>query len=286
LRHVYANVEKSKVDEAWKRKAIIKIPGYNGKRNDIQANMRYLRGKKLDVPIVYGKNIIIQGEIYFWAIFGTDERVKLAEKLSKEKNVDNGWEILTNSKFAKQKKELGKKNLLSTIPIENSEKDKKKEKTTVTKSQLRKEYEANTTESQKSQEEEVVDIVDQYRKGVLDVNAPAFTPKFIPKREIDFLESDEILEIVREVRQSTEKEDNTTYTKNETARNTTQEVPLKESSQQVISRKTVEEFIETNARCEENLQKVSEVKSERKRVNFKDRRDREDRVKFQAIMKK
>jgi hypothetical protein len=160
LRHVYANVEKSKVDEAWKRKAIIKIPGYNGKRNDIQANMRYLRGKNLDVPIIYGKNIVIQGKIYFWVIFGTDERVKLAEKLSKEKNVDNGWEILTNSKFVKQKKELGKKNLLSTILIENSEKDKKKEKAIVTKSQLRKEYKANTTETQKSQEKEVVDIVD------------------------------------------------------------------------------------------------------------------------------
>jgi hypothetical protein len=122
-------------------------------------------------------------------------------------------------------------------------------------------------------------IVDQYCKGVLDINAPAFIPRINLKREIDFLESDEILEIVREVHQSTEKEDNTTYMKNEKAQNTTQEVPLKESSQQVISR-------ETNARCEENLQKVSEVKTERKRVNFKDRRDREDRIKFQAIMKK
>jgi hypothetical protein len=45
------------------------------------------------------------------------------------------------------------------------------------KSQLRKEYKANTTEAQKTKEEEVVEIVDKFRKGVLDVYAQEFTPR-------------------------------------------------------------------------------------------------------------
>jgi hypothetical protein len=157
LRYVFADVEKSKVDEAWKRKGLIKMPGYDGKRDDLKAIMKYLREKNLDVPFIYGKNLIIQGELYFWAIFANDDRVKLAEKLSREEGVDNGWEILSNFKSKIIKKEKERKNLLSTTPEEKEkeEKNKKKEKYTPVKSQLRKEYEANTTESQNLEEDKV-----------------------------------------------------------------------------------------------------------------------------------
>jgi hypothetical protein len=177
LRHVFTTTKKAEVDEKWKRTGIIKIPGYVGKKDDIQAIIEYLKEKKTLVPFVYGKNIIIQGELYFWAIFLTDERVNDAREISKKEGIDNGWEILTNLKIALQKKEKGTKNLLSTVPTENQEKTKNKEKMTTTKSQLRKEYEANMTEIQKPKEDEVVEIVGKFRKGVLDVDAKEFKPQ-------------------------------------------------------------------------------------------------------------
>jgi hypothetical protein len=60
------------------------------------------------------------------------------------------------------------------------------------------------------------------------------------------------------------------------------EVPYKESSSQhAFSQQAFDDFNKINTKCEENLRKVSEVKTERKRVNFK---DREDRMKFQAVI--
>jgi hypothetical protein len=128
LRHVFTHTDKAEVDETWKRKGIIKIPDYSGKRDDLKDIMRYLKEKNMLVPFLYGKNIMIQGELYFWAIFLSDKRVDQAIEMSKREGIDNGWEILTNSKFALQKKEKGRKNLLSTIPEENKEKQKKKVK--------------------------------------------------------------------------------------------------------------------------------------------------------------
>jgi hypothetical protein len=97
--------------------------------------------------------------------------------MSKREGIDNRWEILTNSKFALQKKKKGGKNLLSTIPGKNKEKKEKKGKESVEKSQLRKEYEANTTSTQKSKKEEVIEIIDKFHKGGLDVNVQEFMPR-------------------------------------------------------------------------------------------------------------
>jgi hypothetical protein len=55
LRYVYASIKKAELDEQWKRTAIIKITGYNGKRDNLKEIMNYLRDRRLYVPFVYGK---------------------------------------------------------------------------------------------------------------------------------------------------------------------------------------------------------------------------------------
>jgi hypothetical protein len=65
----------------------------------------------------------------------------MLERLSKDESIDGEWEILSDSKFAKQKKKIGQNNLISTVP-ENQE--KKKSKQTEVKSQLRMEYKMKT----------------------------------------------------------------------------------------------------------------------------------------------
>jgi hypothetical protein len=114
LRHAYTDIKKSELDETWKRKGLIKIAEYNGKRNDLKEMFTLLHKKGLHVPIIYGKHIIIQGELYFWAIFMSDERVRQAQELSKKDGVENGWEILSTSKSPFKKKEIRPENLLST----------------------------------------------------------------------------------------------------------------------------------------------------------------------------
>jgi hypothetical protein len=52
---------------------MIKIPEYFGKRNDLKAIEYYLSERRMLVPFIYGKNIIIQGKLYFWAILGNDD---------------------------------------------------------------------------------------------------------------------------------------------------------------------------------------------------------------------
>jgi hypothetical protein len=92
------------------------------------------------------------------------------------------------------------------------------------------------------------------------------------------------MEIIKEGCQSTDKTDKMKYEKEKAESNISDEALTKKiSSQQVISQQSVENFYKTNARCKDNLRKVTEVKSERKHVNF---RDREDRIKFQAIDKR
>jgi hypothetical protein len=176
--------------------------------------------------------------------------------------------IVSNSKFALQKKEKGGKNLLSTVPEENKEKLGKKEgKMCLEKSQLRKEYEANTTETQKTKEEEVVEIVDQFRKGVLDVNAQEFTPRHTSERKSVILEPNEVVEIIKEDCRSTDKKQEKKQEKEKAGRNISDEAPTKNlPSQQVLSQQSVDNYHKTNAKCEDNLRKVTEVKSERKRV--------------------
>jgi hypothetical protein len=71
----------------------------------------------------------------------SDERLRMLERLSKDESIDGEWEILSDSKFAKQKKKIGQNNLISTVP-ENQE--KKKSKQTEVKSQLRMEYKMKT----------------------------------------------------------------------------------------------------------------------------------------------
>jgi hypothetical protein len=80
-----------------------KVGVWVGKRNDLIATTKYLNERKLFVPFVYGKHLLIQGETYFWAIFLSDERIKEAEALSRKEGVENGWEILSNSKFEQKK---------------------------------------------------------------------------------------------------------------------------------------------------------------------------------------
>jgi hypothetical protein len=285
LRHVFNHNEKKKVDEAWKRKGIIKMPDYIGEKDNFANIAEYLKKKNMYVPFTYGKNLIIQGELYFWAIFVSDERVKQAVELSKQEGVDNGWEILTNSKGSLQKKTIGEKNLLSTIPRKNEEKQKNnKGKSMLEKSQLRKEYETKTTNAKMTQEEEVVEIIDKFRKGVLDANAEEFTPRQNSEQKLIILEPNEVVEIIKEDCRSTNKEDKTKQGKNErSTSNILDGAMTSNSSQQVLSQHTIDKYNETNARCEDNLRKVTEVKSERKRANFK---DRNDRLKFQVIERK
>jgi hypothetical protein len=58
------------------------------------------------------------------------------------------------------------------------------------------EYKMKTAEPKKSKEEEVVKIVDQFHKGVLDVNAPAFMPRPNSEHKDKALELDEVVEII------------------------------------------------------------------------------------------
>jgi hypothetical protein len=41
------------------------MPDYNGKRDDLPEIMKYLKEKQMLIPFLYGKNILIQGELYF-----------------------------------------------------------------------------------------------------------------------------------------------------------------------------------------------------------------------------
>jgi hypothetical protein len=116
----------------------------------------------------------------------------------------------------------------------------------------------------------------------LDINAPAFTPGQNPELKKDFLEPDEVVDIITKDCRSTDKNDKAKRTKNENARTIVDEVVPKVHSQRAVSRETVEIFNETNARGEANLRKFSEVKTDRKRVISK---DREDRIKNQAVVK-
>jgi hypothetical protein len=59
-------------------------------------------------------------------------------------------------------------------------------------------------------------------------------------------------------------------------------IMAKNFSQQVLSKKTIENYGEINMKCEKNLQKVTEVKLERKRASFK---SHDKRKKFQVITK-
>jgi hypothetical protein len=123
-----------------------------------------------------------------------------------------------------------------------------------------------------------------FRKGVLDVDAKEFTPRQPSERKSRILEPDEVMEIIKEDCRSTDKTDKTKQEKKREQSNISDGAsPKISSSQQVISQQTVVNYNETNARCEDNLRKVTEVKSERKRVNF---RDRGDRIKFQAVEKR
>jgi hypothetical protein len=65
LRYIFANIKKSKLDEHWKRKGLIKMPEYNGKQNDIKVTIKYLKNKNLLVLLVYRKHLIIQDELFF-----------------------------------------------------------------------------------------------------------------------------------------------------------------------------------------------------------------------------
>jgi hypothetical protein len=126
LRFVYATIKRAEVEESWKRTTIIKTPGYNGKRNDLKAISEYLSFCGMYVPFVFGKSIIIQGKLYFWAIFKNDDRVRQAVRISQGETVAERWEILSDSKIIKKKKE--QKSLLSTVP--NKEEKEKKNKRT------------------------------------------------------------------------------------------------------------------------------------------------------------
>jgi hypothetical protein len=146
------------------------------------------------------------------------------------------------------------------------------------KSQLRKEYEPIFTDLQKNKEEEVVEIVNQFRKDDLNVNAKPFIsqPQQTSEQPSIEVELDEVVAIIREDCQSTGKEDRTKRTVELKERN---QVAPQKSSQQILSRNAVEVYNEINTRCEDTLRKVTEVKSERKRGNFI---ENEHRKKFQG----
>jgi acetolactate synthase small subunit len=170
---------------------MIKIPDYREKYNNIDMINKYLEERQMVIPISYGKNIIIQGELYFWVIFKTDERLKQVMKLLKDQ-VDNGWEILDSKK--KKKKEA--KNLLLTVP--KNEEKQQKNKQPLEKSILRKEYKNQNTNSQKPKEEEVVRIIDQFCKGDLDANAREFILLTNLEYRLKALGPDEVVEIIEQ----------------------------------------------------------------------------------------
>jgi hypothetical protein len=186
--------------------------------------------------------------------------------VSSKEDVENGWEILSNSK-AFNKKKIESKNLLSTIPKEKKGKESQEN--------LRKEADASFTKSSKDKEEEVVEIIDRFRKG--DLNAEAET--FIPQRQEANVEPDEVVDIINQDCRSTEVIDRT-------KRQVEIIQPFKageKSNQKVISSATVNDHNEINAKCESNLRKVTEVKQPRKRGNFE---DNDERKKFQGIIKR
>jgi hypothetical protein len=255
VRFIFAFTQKAELDELWKRTAMIKIPDYREKYNNIDMINKYLEERQMVIPISYGKNIIIQGELYFWVIFKTDERLKQVMKLLKDQ-VDNGWEILDSKK--KKKKEA--KNLLLTVP--KNEEKQQKNKQPLEKSILRKEYKNQNTNSQKPKEEEVVRIIDQFCKGDLDANAREFILLTNLEYRLKALGPDEVVEIIEQDCRSKVKDGK--EAKMETFTGTIgNEVPYKESSSQhAFFQQAIDDFNKINTKCEESLRKISEVKTE------------------------
>jgi hypothetical protein len=92
------------------------------------------------------------------------------------------------------------------------------------------------------------------------------------------------VDIIKEDCRSTNKKEKKKQEKEKVGGSILDEAPTKKiSSQQVLLQQSINNFNKINAKCENNLQKVAEVKSERKRVNFK---DHDDRKKFQAVNKR
>jgi hypothetical protein len=121
-------------------------------------------------------------------------------------------------------------------------------------------------------------MIDQFRKGELDANAKVFTPQPNPERAPVDVEPEEVVNIIKKDCRSMVKEVDRTKRREEIKYMTT----ATNSSQKVLTHETVENYEEINVRCEDNLRKVTEVKPERKRGNFK---NFEKRKKFQAIVK-
>jgi hypothetical protein len=143
-------------------------------------------------------------------------------------------------------------------------------------------YEEKSTESQKlDKEEEVVQIVDRFRKGDLNVNAEEFLPQQNPERApIDV----EPVEIIKEdCRSMIIPEVNRTKRIAETSeRKRLSQVALANPPQQVLPREVVDIYENINTKCSDSLQKFTKVKMPRKRGNFN---SNEERRKFQGVKK-
>jgi hypothetical protein len=123
----------------------------------------------------------------------------------------------------------------------------------------------------------VVQIVDQFRKGDLNVNAQAFIPQPIPENTPVDVNPVKVVGIINKDCHSTDKGVDRTKRSVEKM----QSQIATNSSQQAVTREIVEIYEEINVKCEDNLQKVTEVKSACKRGNFKNFGKKK---KFQAVM--
>jgi hypothetical protein len=78
------------------------------------------------VPYIYGNNIIIKGELYFWAIFYSDLFLGLTKQVSTDSGIEHGWEILSSLQRPKVNKEI-KSNATPSIHSTSTKLDKGKE---------------------------------------------------------------------------------------------------------------------------------------------------------------
>jgi hypothetical protein len=130
--------------------------------------------------------------------------------------------------------------------------------------------ESPVTNNSKTEEEEVVEMVDKFRHGVLNADEEVFKPHVTlePKRNLE-------LEVAMGV---IENSHSTYKVIDRTVRAEALTSSANQNTQQVPSFATVEAFEKINAKCSDKLQKISEVKPVRKCGNFN---NFEKRKKFQ-----
>lgn len=106
-------------------------------------------------------------------------------------------------------------------------------------------------------ESKVVKIVDQFRNGVLNVEAEVFKPRTNSGLKANNLEADEVVEIIKDCRPINNLSDRSIRVEASSSR-ANQKTSFRQPEE------IIEEYNEINANCAENLQKEFEVKPSEK----------------------